>query len=124
MKTGAIGRFYVSAHAITRYIERVRPGIARSVALAELIRIGNGAEKLKTLEDGTELWRGPKKSPAPRLLFLVGPKSEGTLPVMRTVPVRKKQNPSPNNYMARRREARRISFCSRHLADSPTAEVA
>lgn len=123
MKTGAIGRFYVSDHAITRYIDRVRPGLSRSVALAELIRIGSAAEKLRTFEDGTELWRGPKKGPAPRLLFLVGPKSEGTLPVMRTVPRRKKQLPSPNNHRARRRAERDVAFRARFLADSP-AEIA
>jgi hypothetical protein len=120
MKTGAVGCFYVSAHAIGRYIERVRPNASRQVALAELILISSTAEKIRTFEDGTELWRGSNKCLVPRLLFLVGPTSEGTLPVIRTVPVRRKQGPSPNNHRTRRRAERRLAFQARFLADSPT----
>lgn len=123
MKTGAIGRFYVSPHALDRYVERVRPRLPRAAALRELVAISSAAEKLRTFEDGDELWRGPNTGPAPRLLFLVAPQSEGRLPVIRTVPERKKQDSKRDNHRARKSEARRIAYRARHLADSPPGDA-
>lgn len=114
-KTGAEGRFYVTGHAIKRYRQRVR-NVPRDQALRELVEMSSAATCLKTFEDGSSLWRGPNRAVAPRLLFLVGPTSEGDLPAIRTIPERRKHARSPTNHRARaqakRRDARVASFAS------------
>ena len=110
MKTGARGKFFVTEHAIARYIERFRPGLDRRDALSELIAISSAAEKLRTCPDGTEVWRGLKAAPVSRLLFLVAQRSEGLLPAISTVPARKTTPPSPDNHTARRKAQRKAAF--------------
>ena len=110
MRTGATGKFYVTDHAIARYVERFRPGLHRRAALAELIAISSAAERVRACSDGTEVWRGPKDAPVSRMIFLVAPRSEGLLPAISTVPARKMLAPSPNNHAARRKAKRKAEF--------------
>lgn len=109
-KTGAAGKFFVSPHAVTQYIARARPTIPRGEALLELIRLSSAAVRLRCYLDGRELWRGPNKDVVPRLLFIVGPTSEGVLPVIETIPVRRLAAPSPNNHKARARAKRATAY--------------
>jgi hypothetical protein len=122
VKTGAVGHFFVSPHALSRYRSRYRPRLAREAALTELIRLSSEANHVRSFEDGRQLWRGPKRAPVPRLLFVVAPAPEGALPVIETVPGRPKLSPSPDNRLARYRRARRDAWAARLLADSPPAE--
>ena len=79
---GAVGPFFVTPHAVWRYIERVRPGISYRQALHDLIAQGRGAHRVKQLDSGHELWRGPKPR---RLRLLVAPASGGGLPQLVTI---------------------------------------
>lgn len=63
------GPWFVTPHAVERYIARVRPGLAYDVALWELAEQSRGAHFVKLRRDGHELWRGPKPR---RLRFIVG----------------------------------------------------
>lgn len=65
----ARGRWYVTPHAVERYIARVRPGVEYRQALGELISMSERAHFVKMRRDGNELWRGPKPR---RLRFVVG----------------------------------------------------
>ena len=78
---GARGPFFVTPHAVRRYIERVRPGLTYEQALGELVAMARGAHLVKELASGLELWRGP---PPRRLRFRVSPGCGG-LPQLVTV---------------------------------------
>lgn len=110
MKTGASGKFFVTPHAIDQYLLRVRPGVSRQEALADLIRTSLGATKVRDFPDGRELWRGPNKGVVRRLLFIVAPSREGVLPVIETVPPRRQSPPQPNNHRARKRAKRAAAY--------------
>lgn len=92
-RTGAVGKFFVTPHAVTRYIERVRPGIERAQALRELIYIGELAHKvgpyrgLRGLGVELEFWRGPRfgNLRQSKLRFVVAPGSGSELPQIVTV---------------------------------------
>jgi hypothetical protein len=75
------GPFFITPHAIDRYIERVRPGISRGQALRDLIEMSRGAHVVKEIEPGLWLWRGPK----PRRLRLRVSSREPGLPQLVTV---------------------------------------
>ena len=69
VKTGAVGRFYVTPHALRRYTERCRPHLSQARALDELVSMVDRAERVRVFADGHELWRGPKGGPVPRRRF-------------------------------------------------------
>ena len=69
-----VGPMFITPHAVSRYIERVRPGIARDRALRELIDLTKGAHAVKEIAPGLWLWRGP--SPR-RLRFRVSTRLPG-----------------------------------------------
>jgi len=80
----AVGRFFITPHAVQRYRERV-PGAERLTyeqALAELIRESETAHFIKPLGNGLDLWRGRKPH---RLRFRVSPAVDGRLPQLVTV---------------------------------------
>lgn len=54
------GPWFVSPHAVRRYCERIRPGIAYGQALGELIDQCQAAHFVKTRHDFVQEWRGPK----------------------------------------------------------------
>lgn len=86
-KTGAVGRFFVTPHAVRRYRERFRPSVSFEQARTELTQLTTLAKLVRTDADGCEMWRGPKlgKLKVSRIRFLVSRKSEGELPVVITV---------------------------------------
>lgn len=55
-----VTRVLVTEHAVARYIERIRPGLAEDSALRELAAMLSGSHPVKELEPGLWLWRGPK----------------------------------------------------------------
>lgn len=88
---GAAGRWFVTPHAIDRWIERFTPRSFREAPLTEAMRarvLGwiidetERARFVKRLASGVELWRGPKPR---RIRFLVGASSDGALPALLTV---------------------------------------
>jgi hypothetical protein len=56
----------ITAHALRRYVERVRPGISFAQAAKDLERHCSGSHLVKMLPSGIESWRGP----APRRIRL------------------------------------------------------
>lgn len=50
----------ITAHALIRYVERIRPQISYQKAAKELERHLAGAHRVKELASGIETWRGPK----------------------------------------------------------------
>lgn len=50
----------ITPHAVTRFIERVAPGMSRQRAARSLVLQCQGAHFVKTLPSGLEQWRGPK----------------------------------------------------------------
>lgn len=78
----AKGRWFVTPHAVRRYLERVRPGLTYEQALAEIIRESWRARPVKPW-GRAHLWRGPKPR---RLRYIVAPAPRGRrLPVLITV---------------------------------------
>jgi hypothetical protein len=75
------GPFFITPHAVWRYVERIRPGLTYERALRELIDICKGAHAVKEIEPGLSLWRGPK----PRRLRLRVSTREPGLPQLVTV---------------------------------------
>lgn len=84
-KHGARGRWFVSPHAVRRFIERFAPRLDYDGALESLIEQSVTAHFVKLTRhggiDGFELWRGPKPW---RARFVVHPGGSG-LPVLVTV---------------------------------------
>lgn len=70
---GAVGPWFVTPHAVQRYIERVEPGLSYEVALGRIISDSAGAHRVKQLDQGAELWRGPKPR---RLRYIVSPDNQ------------------------------------------------
>jgi|WetSurMetagenome_2_1015567.scaffolds.fasta_scaffold721334_1 hypothetical protein len=59
----AVGRWFITPHAVHRYIENIRPGLDYDHALGELIRHSDTAHFVRaTVVDGIciERWRAPK----------------------------------------------------------------
>lgn len=67
-RSGVVGRWFVTPHAVLRYIERIRPGLSYDEALADLIRFSLVSKKKAILprrsgeseKFTTWLWRGPR----------------------------------------------------------------
>lgn len=79
-KTGAVGRAFISPHAIRAYRRRIRQ-CTNEDALADLIDLSQRAHFVRTARDGCELWRAPGPN---RIRLIVGP-GEGSLPALVTV---------------------------------------
>ncbi len=59
--SGAVGRWFVTPHAVQQYRERMLGGrMSYEVALGELVSLSTRAHFVRHLESGAELWRGPK----------------------------------------------------------------
>lgn len=58
----------MTPHAVQRYRERVAPNMSYEGALGCIINDSVGAHKVKDLDAGAELWRGPKPR---RLRYIV-----------------------------------------------------
>jgi hypothetical protein len=67
---GAVGPWFVTPHAVQRYIERVDSSLSYEAALGRIISDSVNAHCVKKLDDGAELWRGPKPR---RLRYVVSP---------------------------------------------------
>jgi hypothetical protein len=79
----AAGRWFITPHAVRRYLQRFAPRSTYPEALAELIRASVSARRVKVLPTGLVLYRGPK----PRRLrfFLQEDVAPLTLPILVTV---------------------------------------
>lgn len=80
---GAVGRFFVTPHAVHRYQQRVRRWQLRG-GLAALIEAGEAAHKVRDLGDGVELWRAHRRHGGIRLR--VARMGEGLPQVMTVLP--------------------------------------
>lgn len=54
------GKWFITPHAVHRYIARSHPKLSYDEALAELIRVSEKAKRKKSLGDGIAMYRGPK----------------------------------------------------------------
>lgn len=79
----AVGRFFITPHAVRRYQERVRP-CSYEEALAALIEASKSAHKVKDLEPGVEVWRAPRRHG--RIRLRVSTKGPGLPQVMTVLP--------------------------------------
>ncbi|HTQ79796.1 MAG TPA: hypothetical protein VMM92_07355 [Thermoanaerobaculia bacterium] len=79
----AAGLWFITPHAVHRYIERFAPRLSYEEALADLIRASHEARRVKILPTGLVLYRGPK----PRRLrfFLQEAVEPPALPILVTV---------------------------------------
>jgi len=68
------GRWFVTPHAVRRYVERVDPQLTYELALAALIRESETARRVKELEPGVWLYRGRRPR---RLRFRVAENDRG-----------------------------------------------
>jgi hypothetical protein len=83
-----VGNWFVTPHAVRRYIERVDGSLSYEQALAELVCWSQKARRVKELRPGVWLYRGgkPKRlrfrvaendNGAPQLLTVMGGKDRG-----------------------------------------------
>lgn len=92
-RDGARGRFFVTPHAVRRYIERYRRGASYETALDELILLTSAGKHVgpSNSAGGGELWRGPrigtkaKQDRRSRIRFVVANGERGELPQVLTV---------------------------------------
>ena len=80
-----VGRWFVTPHAVERYIFRVRPGVGLSQARDEILQLAERAVRIRSAGDGIEDWRHPRFR---QLFFRVNAKAtsfRGDLPVLITV---------------------------------------
>lgn len=75
------GRWFITPHAVHRYMARIARRLIYEEALAELASMSLTARYVKPAQGGAELWRTGKPL---RLRFIVGP-GEGDLPALLTV---------------------------------------
>jgi hypothetical protein len=72
------GNWFVTPHAVQRYIERFEPGLNHEEALEHLIAMSENVRYIKTFDHGDraglELWRGPRPR---KFRFWVGRKEDG-----------------------------------------------
>lgn len=80
--SGAQGRWFVTPHAIDRFRQRTRQShLTYEQALGAIIDESTRSHKVKDLDGGAQLWRGPKPR---RLRYVVVDDGVG-LPVLATV---------------------------------------
>jgi hypothetical protein len=77
-----VGRWFITPHAVRRYIQRVAPGLTYEQALGELVHLSESARRVKERAPGIWLWRGPKPR---RLRFVVSTRGAGELPQLLTL---------------------------------------
>lgn len=68
------GPWFITPHAVHRYIERVRPHLTYERALSDLIEESRRAHAVKEIQPGLWLWRGGKPR---RLRFRVSVMGSG-----------------------------------------------
>jgi len=56
----AAGAWFVTPHAVRRYIERCEPGLTYEQALETLVRLSTEAQRVRDIAPGLALYRGPK----------------------------------------------------------------
>ena len=56
----ARGRWFITPHAVRRYVERCRPGLSYERALGELVEASEAAKLVREIEPGILLYVGPK----------------------------------------------------------------
>ena len=79
----ASGRWFITPHAVQRYIERFAPRSSYEEALSALIRESTAARRVKALPTGLVLYRGPRPR---RLRFFLQEGVEApALPILVTV---------------------------------------
>ncbi|HEX4959329.1 MAG TPA: hypothetical protein VF173_00725 [Thermoanaerobaculia bacterium] len=79
----ASGLWFVTPHAVRRYIKRFAPQATYEEALSTLIRASQEARRVKTLPTGLVLYRGPRPR---RLRFFLQEDVEApSLPILVTV---------------------------------------
>ena len=74
------GRWFITPHAVRRFIERVNPSWTYERALERLIDLSERTHRVKVMDDGVEEWRCGKPlrlrfrvSPAGQLLTVLAP---------------------------------------------------
>lgn len=77
----AVGKWFITPHAVERYRERIDPRASYEVALARLIDESMSAKRVKEISPGVALYRGRKPR---RLRYCVAEKGE-MLPQLLTV---------------------------------------
>lgn len=75
------GRWFITPHAVRRYIERIAPRLTYEQALAELVRYSDTARRVKEISPGVALYRSGRPH---RLRFRVSETGPG-LPQLLTV---------------------------------------
>lgn len=68
------GRWFITPHAVRRYIERVHPELTYDEALLVLTKLSELARRVKEIEPGIALWRGPRPE---RLRCIVAENADG-----------------------------------------------
>jgi hypothetical protein len=68
-----VGKWFITPHAVRRYIERVDHRATYDQALAELVRFSKVARPSKEIKPGIWLYRGGKPL-RPRFMFSVSPR--------------------------------------------------
>lgn len=85
-RVSAAGRWFVTPHAVERYVERIEPGLTYDEALGRLVALSERAHFVRekvTVDFGrVEIWRGPKPT---RIRCYVVPGGEGEMDVLVTV---------------------------------------
>jgi len=77
----ARGKWFITPHAVKRYIQRVAPSLTYEEALEELVFMSSKARRIKEMSPGIALYRGGKPL---RLRFRVAECGDG-LPRLLTV---------------------------------------
>jgi hypothetical protein len=68
------GKWFVTPHAVERYIQRFARGLTYEQALEDLIAYSGTAHYVKEWKPSIDLWKGPKPR---RLRFWVGKREDG-----------------------------------------------
>lgn len=79
----AAGRFFVTPHAVRRYVSRVRPGLTYEQALGALLQAAESAHYVRDSDGGAAIWRASRAHG--RVRFVVMPGVPGRLPVIVTI---------------------------------------
>lgn len=101
----ARGKFFITPHAVRRFIERIRPDLSFERALGVLIDLSSRARRVRGKGRGYEVWRTPSPE---RLRLIVGP-GEGALPAVITVEHRCDADAEAQR--RRRERARSMALC-------------
>lgn len=78
----AVGAWFITPHAVRRYIERIEPGLTYEQALGALVRLSTEAQRVRDISPGLALYRGPKPM---RVRLRVASGANGMMPQLVTV---------------------------------------